>query len=265
MKKIIFMTLATILAWSLSGQAQGKPTEKVIGATVGDFGDLVREHLKPALEKKNYKIKVVEFTDYVQPNIALADGALDLNIFQHKPYLDQFAKEKGLALQEVAQVPTAPLGIYAGKVASLAGVKSGSTVAVPNDPTNLARALVILRDLGWVELPEKLDAFKVTPQDIKKNLKNIKIIQLEAAQLPRARQDVDFAIINGNYVVSAGLSLTSALAVEKSDSYVNWAVARKNDVNSAFVKDVKEVLASPEFQAYAKKRFPGYKYPSSWK
>lgn len=264
MKKWIFLTVLAVLASSVTGYADAKK-EKVIGATVGDFADLVREQLKPALEKKGYKIRLTEFTDYVQPNIALAEGSLDLNIFQHKPYLEQFAKEKGLDLQAVAQVPTAPLGLYAGKRKTLADVKEGSSVAVPNDPTNLARALVILADQGWIELPAKIDAFKVTPQQIKKNIKKIEIIQLEAAQIPRALLDVDYAIINGNYVVSSGMDLTSALAVEKSDSYVNWAVVRKKDVNDVFVKDVQEILNSQDFRTYAKKRFKGYKYPSSWK
>lgn len=205
----------------------------------------------------------MEFTDYVQPNIALSEGSLDLNIFQHKPYLEQFAKEKGLSLTPIAQVPTAPLGIYPGKLKKLTDVKSGSTVAMPNDPTNLARALLILADLKWIELPAKYDPFMIAPKDIVKNPKNIKIVQLEAAQIPRATQDVDFAIINGNYVVSSGMSLTSKLMGEKSDAYINWAVVRSKEAQSDFAKAVIEALNSKEFQAYAKNKFKGYKYPST--
>lgn len=262
MKKFLCLILLGIFSISTVVAA---PAEKVIGATVGDFADLSRESLKPLLEKKGFKIRVVEFTDYVQPNIALAEGSLDLNIFQHKPYLDQFAKEKGLDLKPIAQVPTAPMGIYAGKLKTLAAVKNGSTVAVPNDPTNLARALLILADLKWIELPQKIDPFKVSPMDIVKNPKNIKVVQLEAAQIPRALLDVDFAIINGNYVVSSGMSLTSKLAPEKSDAYINWAVVRTKEVQSDFAKAVTEALNSKEFQTYAKNKFKGYKYPSSWK
>lgn len=261
MKKFLVFFLLFVLNLNVSFSA----TEKIIGATVGDFAELSRESLKPLLEKRGYAIKVVEFTDYVQPNIALAEGSLDLNIFQHKPYLDQFAKEKGLNLTAIAQVPTAPLGIYPGKLKTLAAVKNGSTVAMPNDPTNLARALLMLADLKWIELPAKIDPFKVSPQDITKNPKNIKIVQLEAAQIPRALLDVDYAIINGNYVVSSGLSLTSKLAPEKSDAYVNWAVIKTKDAQGDFAKAVKEVLNSKEFQTYAKNKFKGYKYPSSWK
>ena len=261
MKKLLLLSLLSVLPLSFSHAA----TEKVIGATVGDFAELSKESLKPLLEKKGFKIRVVEFTDYVQPNIALSEGSLDLNIFQHRPYLDQFAKEKGLDLKPIAQVPTAPLGIYAGKIKSLAAVKNGSSVAVPNDPTNLARALLILADLKWIELPAKIDPFKVSPADIVKNTKNIKIVQLEAAQIPRALQDVDFAIINGNYVVSSGMSLTSKLAPEKSEAYINWAVVRTKDANNDFSKAVVEALNSKEFQAYAKNKFKGYRYPTTWK
>lgn len=261
MKKLLFISLMGLLSSSFSFAA----TEKVIGATVGDFAELSKESLKPLLEKKGFKIRVVEFTDYVQPNIALAEGSLDVNIFQHRPYLDQFAKEKGLDLKAIAQVPTAPLGIYAGKTKSLAAVKNGSSVAVPNDPTNLARALLILADLKWIELPAKIDPFKVAVKDITKNTKNINIVQLEAAQIPRALQDVDFAIINGNYVVSSGLSLESKLAPEKSEAYINYAVVRTKDAQSEFGKAIVEALNSKEFQAYAKKKFKGYRYPTSWK
>lgn len=261
MKKWLLLSLMSLLAVSPAFSA----SEKVIGATVGDFADLSRESLKPLLEKKGFKVRVVEFTDYVQPNIALSEGSLDLNIFQHKPYLDQFAKEKGLSLTPIAQVPTAPLGIYPGKLKQLSEVKNGSTVAMPNDPTNLARALLILADLKWIELPAKFDPFKIAPKDIVKNPKNIKIVQLEAAQIPRATQDVDYAIINGNYVVSSGMSLTSKLMGEKSDAYINWAVVRSKEAQSDFAKAVIEALNSKEFQAYAKNKFKGYKYPSSWK
>lgn len=261
MKKWLLLSLVSLLSISQAMSA----TEKVIGATVGDFADLSRESLKPLLEKKGYKVRVMEFTDYVQPNIALSEGSLDLNIFQHRPYLEQFAKEKGLSLTPIAQVPTAPLGIYPGKLKKLSDVKNGSTVAMPNDPTNLARALLILADLKWIELPAKYDPFMIAPKDIVKNPKNIKIVQLEAAQIPRATQDVDFAIINGNYVVSSGMSLTSKLMGEKSDAYINWAVVRSKEAQSDFAKAVIEALNSKEFQAYAKNKFKGYKYPSSWK
>lgn len=256
-----FITAALLTLLSLSSFAR----EIIIGTTPGDFAEMVKVGLRPELEKNGHTVKLVEFSDYVTPNIALAQGALDVNIFQHKPYLEQFAAEKGLKLSPLAQVPTAPLGIYAGKSKSLAQVKSGTTVAVPNDPSNLARALVILAELKWIELPAKADVLRVTPQDISKNLKGIKIIQLEAAQLPRSREDVDFAIINGNYATLSGLKLTDALAQEKSDAYVNWAVTKTSDLKAPHIVAVVNALNSESFKKYAKNRFKGYKLPSNWK
>ncbi|MBY0414790.1 MAG: hypothetical protein K2Q18_11515, partial [Bdellovibrionales bacterium] len=116
-----------------------------------------------------------------------------------------------------------------------------------------------------IELPKNINAFTISPKDITKNLKNIKIVQLEAAQIPRSLQDVEYAIINGNYVISSGMKLTQGLQQEKSDAYVNWAVIKTSELNSKFGSDVKEILNGKDFQAYARKKFLGYKYPSSWK
>lgn len=235
-----------------------------IGTTAGDFADLAKDGLKPILEKKGYQVRVIEFTDYVTPNIALAEGRIDANIFQHKPYLETFAKEKGLALKPLAQVPTAPLGLYAGKRKALADVSPGATIAVPNDPTNLARALRILADQGWIELAPNANPLLVGTKDIAKNPKNLKVLPLEAAQIPRATQDVDFAVINGNYATNAGIALDSALTREKSDDFINWAVVAEKNLQAEFAQDLRTALNSDEFKAYADRRFKGYKRPSAW-
>lgn len=262
-------SLASLLSlWILtySFHAGASPAQTVtIGTTSGDFAEMATDGLKPLLEKKGYKVKVIEFTDYVTPNLALASGQLDLNIFQHKPYLEDFSKAKGLDLVPIAQVPTAPLGLYAGKLKSLAAVKEGSTIALPNDPTNLSRALHILKDLGWIELAQNVDPLLISPRNIVKNAKKLKITQLEAAQLPRVLADVDYAIINGNYATSSGISLVSALVQEKSDAYINWAVTTKKAAETVLTKDIRESLQSASFQAYAKTRFKGYRLPSNWK
>lgn len=260
MKRLIALLLVSLNAYAFNPSSK----EIVIGTTPGDFAELVKDGLRPELEKKGYKVRLVEFSDYVTPNIALAQGALDVNIFQHKPYLDQFAEEKGLKLTALSQVPTAPLGIYAGKAKALTQVKAGTTVSVPNDPSNLARGLVILADLKWIELPANADLLRVTPRDIAKNLKGIKIVQLEAAQLPRSREDVDFAIINGNYATLSGLKLTDALFQERSDAYVNWAVTKTADVKTVHIQEVQKALNSDGFKKYAKNRFKGYKLPRGW-
>lgn len=238
--------------------------EIVFGTTVGDFGDMVKEQIQPELEKKGYTVKLVEFTDYVRPNLALAEGELDINVFQHKPYLDDFKKEHNLDITEAFQVPTAPLGLYPGKLKSLEEVKDGSTVSAPNDPSNFARALVMLNELGWIKLKDGINPLTASKADIAENLKNIKIVELEAAQLPRSRADVDFAVVNGNYAISSGMKLTEALFQEPSFAYVNWSAVKIADKDSQWLKDVTEAYNSDAFKAYAHKRFEGYKYPAAW-
>ena len=235
-----------------------------IGTTAGDFGDMVKESIKPILEKQGYKVTLTEFSDYVTPNQALAEGAVDVNVFQHKPYLDSFKAEHKLDLTEAFQVPTAPLGLYPGKLTSLDAVKDGATVSAPNDPSNFARALVMLNELGWIKLKADVDPLKASKADIAENPKNIKIVEMEAANLPRSRQDVDFAVVNGNYAISSGMKLTEALYQEPSYAYVNWGALRTADVKSKWAQDVIGAYKSDEFKKYALERFKGYKYPAEW-
>ena len=265
--RIVRLLSLTVLGLSLTGAAHAADSAKkniVIGTTVGDFADMVRESVKPALEKDGYQVRLIEFTDYVQPNLALAQKALDVNVFQHKPYLDEFAKNNKLALSPVFEVPTAPLGLYAGKTKSLKAVRAGDAIAVPNDPSNYARALVMLADLGWLKLKPKINPLTASARDIAANPMNLKILQLEAAQLPRSRNDANFAIINGNFATSSGLKLTDALAREQSYAFVNWGVVRTEDVGKPWVKDVIAAYNSAQFKAWAKKKYPGYKFPSTW-
>ena len=237
----------------------------IIGTTEGDFADMVRNQVKGSLEAQGYEVELVTFTDYVRPNIALADGDLDINIFQHKPYLDTFKKENNLDLVEVFQVPTAPLGIYTGKKTKLDDVYKGMSVSAPNDPSNFARALVMMNELGWITLKDNIDPLTASKSDIADNSKyDIKIVELEAAQLPRARDEVDFAIVNGNYATDAGIKLTEALFQEPSFAYVNWSAIKTADKDKKWVKDVTNAYNSEAFKKYAHDSFPGYKYPKIW-
>ncbi|MBP8816088.1 MAG: hypothetical protein KBG93_00290, partial [Psychrobacter sp.] len=237
----------------------------VIGTTEGDFADMVRNQVKSSLEAQGYEVELVTFTDYVRPNIALADGDLDINVFQHKPYLDTFKKENNLDLVEVFQVPTAPLGIYTGKKTKLDEAYKGMSVSAPNDPSNFARALVMMDELGWITLKDNIDPLTASKADIADNSKyDIKIVELEAAQLPRAREEVDFAVINGNYATDAGIVLTDALFQEPSFAYVNWSAVKSADVGKKWVQDVTAAYNSDEFKKYAHDTFPGYKYPKIW-
>lgn len=240
-------------------------TKIVIGTTEGDFADMVRNQVKKTLEDQGYEVELVTFTDYVRPNLALAEGDLDINIFQHKPYLDTFKAENKLDLIEIFQVPTAPLGIYSGKKTKLDDAFKGMSVSAPNDPSNFARALVMMNELGWIKLKDNIDPLTASKADIADNSKyDIKIVELEAAQLPRARDEVDFAIINGNYATDAGIKLTDALFQEPSFAYVNWSAVKASDVNKKWVKDITEAYNSDAFKKYAHDSFPGYKYPKIW-
>lgn len=269
MRRFVIKALAaSLLGLAVAGAAlAADPAKKeiVIGTTVGDFGDMVKQSIKPILEKQGYSVKLVEFTDYVRPNLALQEGALDVNVFQHKPYLDSFVKEHKLSLKEVFQVPTAPLGIYPGKLKSLKDVKDGSTVSAPNDPSNFARALVMLNDLGWVKLKPGINPLTASERDIAVNVKKLKIVQLEAAQLPRSRNDVDFSVINGNYATSSGIKLTEAIYQEKSYAYVNWGVIRAADAGKPWARDVIAAYNSRAFSDWAKQKYVGYKFPQGWK
>ena len=249
-----------------STQNNEVPAKKTIlfGTTVGDFGDMVKFSIKPILEKKGYDVKLVEYTDYVQPNLALSNGNIDVNIFQHKPYLDSFKTERKLDLSPVFQVPTAPLGVYSGRLQKLEDAKEGMRISVPNDPSNFARALVVMKDLGWLTLKDGINPLTASERDIKENKYNIQLVQLEAAQVPRSRNNVDFAIINGNYAVSSGLDLTTALYKEPSFAYVNWGVMRTKDINEPWAKEVIAAYNSDEFKAYSHKQFAGYKWPANW-
>jgi D-methionine transport system substrate-binding protein len=255
---LTFTAVAALIAIHLPANAQAKK-DLVIGATAGPYADQVKLGIKPILEAKGYKVKVVEFNDYIQPNFALAQGDLDANAFQHIVYLTKFANENKLALSELIKVPTAPIAVYSHKHRSLAEVKEGSTVALPNDPTNAARALVVLEQLGWLKLREGYDPIRASEKDVAVNIKKIKLIPLEAAQLPRSLDDTDFSFVNGNFALASGLKLTEALALEKtSPTYQNLVAVRTADKDAPWVKDIADAYRSREFLAITETRFAGF-------
>jgi D-methionine transport system substrate-binding protein len=253
-------TLLTLAAVAIAAGAHARdPKALVIGTSAGPYADQVRLGIKPLLERQGYKVKIVEFSDYVQPNLALAEGALDANVFQHIVYLNRFAAEHKLALSELVTVPTAPIAIYSRRHKSLDEAKAGTTVALPNDPTNEARALVMLEQLGWIRLRPNTDPVKASERDIAANPKGIRLLALEAAQLPRALQDADYAFINGNYALASGLKLTDALRRETiSRNYVNLVAVRTADRNKPFARDIANAYRSPAFLAWTAKHQAGY-------
>jgi D-methionine transport system substrate-binding protein len=231
----------------------------VIGTSAGPYADQVRLGIKPLLERQGYKVKIVEFSDYVQPNLALAEGSLDANVFQHIVYLNRFAAEHQLALSGLVTVPTAPIAIYSRRHKTLDDAKAGTTVALPNDPTNEARALVMLEQMGWIRLRPNTDPVKASEKDIAANPKGIRLLALEAAQLPRALQDADYAFINGNYALASGLKLTDALRRETiSRNYVNLVAVRTADKGKPFARAIANAYRSREFLAWTEQNQAGY-------
>jgi D-methionine transport system substrate-binding protein len=251
---------AALIAAGAHGIANAKDLKEiVIGTSAGPYADQVKLGIKPILEKQGYKVKLVEFNDYIQPNFALAEGSLDANIFQHIIYLTKFSTEHKLALTDLIKIPTAPIAIYSQKHKTLKGVKDGATVALPNDPTNQARALVLLDQLGWIKLRAGYDPVRASEKDVAANIKKIKLIPLEAAQLPRSLQDTDYSFVNGNYALASGLKLRDALATEKiSPNYANLVAVRTADKDKQFAKDIAAAYRSREFLEVTNKHFADY-------
>ena len=218
----------------------------------------ILEAVSEQLAQKGYQLEIKEFTDYIMPNTALEDGELDANFFQHQPYLTDFNEKNGTKLVSAAAIHFEPLGIYGGKTADLADLPEGAQIAVPNDTTNEARALWLLQAQGIIEVDEQA-GLEATKQDITSNPKNVEIVEMEAAQLPRALADVDFAVINGNYAVAAEIA-DQVLVTEDKDSeaakqYANIVAVREGDENREDIKALVEALQSDEVKAYIEETF----------
>lgn len=239
----------------------------VVGVCPGPYGDMIKEVFTPLLKNKGYKITVKEFSDYIQPDQALNNGEISANLMQHTEYLNKFSKDNNLDIVAVKTVPTLGLGVFSNKIKSLSELKSGSQVAVPNDASNLARALNVLSVNKVIKLKNGVDATKASKLDIAENPKNIKFVEVEGAQLVRTLESVDAALIPGNYAYAAKLDYSKALAVEPlTENYKNVVAVRKADLNNGVGKDFKEVLDSDEFKkAIESSKFKDFSKPEWWK
>jgi D-methionine transport system substrate-binding protein len=226
-----------------------------VGVTGGPHAQLM-EVVKSVAAKNGLNITVIEFSDYVQPNAALASGDLDANSFQHDPYLEAQVKDRGYKLIRVADTVTFPMGIYSKKIKSLAQLQHGARIAVPNDPTNGGRALLLLQKLGLLRPGAGL---KATPLDIVDNPKKLKIVELDAAQIPRALDDVEAAAINTNFAMEAGLKPNrDAIALEDPNGpYVNIIAIREVDRNKPWVAKLVAAYHSPEVKQYIESKYGG--------
>lgn len=242
---------------------EGKVTV-VVGATPVPHGEILIRVVKPMLFQQGVILQVKEFTDYVQPNLALADRQIDANFFQHVPYLEKFSAERNLALTHTVAVHIEPMGVYSQKVKALADLPQGATVAIPNDPTNAGRALVLVEKQGLLKLKEGV-GFAATPADVVENPRGLKITELEAAQLPRALADVEAAVINTNYALEAGLNPTrDALAIESGENnpYANVLAVRKGDENRPEIQKLSQALNSPEVRQFIEQTYGGAVVPA---
>ncbi len=256
MKKTLALILAAV---AFNAYAVDKIT---VGGTAVPHAEIL-EFIKPQLAKEGVELTVKVFTDYVQPNVQVAEKMLDANFFQHQPYLDSFNKEKGTKLVSVAGVHIEPFGIYSTKIKSLKEVKSGASVVIPNDATNGGRALLLLEKAGLIKLKDSNNILSTT-KDISSNPKKLKIRELEAATLPRVLNQVDLALINTNYALEAKLVPTrDALFIEGRQSpYVNILVTREDNKNAAAIKKLAAAIKSPAVKKFIAEKYKGEVVPA---
>ncbi|MCR2098133.1 MetQ/NlpA family ABC transporter substrate-binding protein [Campylobacter upsaliensis] len=256
------MNIKTLLLVSLVGFTLNlNAAEKiVVAATPVPHAEILNQ-AKEDLKKEGYTLEVKEFTDYVLPNLATDNSEVDANFFQHMPYLEEFNKSKGTKLVKVANIHIEPMAVYSKKYKNFNELKDGAKIAVPNDPTNESRALDIIAKTGLVGFNDKV---LKTPIDITQNPKNIKFIELKAAQLPRALDDVDVAVINSNYALSANLNpVKDSIFIEDKDSpYANILVVKEGKEQDPKIKALTKALQSEKIKKFIEKKYNGAVIPA---
>ncbi|WP_394559976.1 MetQ/NlpA family ABC transporter substrate-binding protein [Aquipseudomonas alcaligenes] len=258
MKKLLTALAAAAALTSAAAHAG----EISVAATAVPHAELL-EFVKPALAKEGVELKIKVFTDYVQPNVQVAEGRLDANFFQHQPYLDEFNASRGTTLVSIAGVHVEPFGAYSSKIKNLADLPQGAQVVIPNDATNGGRALLLLQKAGVIKLKDGA-GITATVKDIAENPKAIKVRELEAATLPRVLAQVDLALINTNYALEAGLNPTKdALVIEGADSpYVNILVTTSEKKDNADLQKLAKALHTPEVKKFIADKYKGAVVPA---
>ena len=274
MKKGLALLLAAVLCVAAftgcgNSNAETKAADETVKLTVAasptPHAEILNE-AKALLADKGIELEVIEFTDYVQPNLVVDEGDIDANYFQHTPYLDSFNEEQGTALVSAGSIHYEPLGIYPGKSNDLANIPEGATIVVPNDTTNEARAFMLLEVNGIITLKEGA-GLKATKMDIVENPYNVEIVEMEAAQVAKQAPDVEFVVVNGNYALLAEFSIEDALAIEEADSeaaktYANIIAVREGDETRADIQTLIEVLKSDEIKSYIEATYAGAVLPT---
>lgn len=265
MKKFILIVGIFILSLSLlTACNQNKVDENLIriGVSPKPHREII-ELVKEDLEKEGIKLEIIEFTDYIKPNLALAEGELDANFFQHEPYMNEFREEKNIGIVSIGGIHIEPMGLYSSKYNNIDELENGSEIAIPNDPTNGGRALLLLEKHGLIKLKDDVGIL-ATEKDIVENPKNLILTPLEAASLPRILKDVDGAVINGNYALEASLIPTKdAIIIEDKDSpYANIIAIRKGEENQERFIKLMEALRSDKVRAFIEKEYEGGVIPA---
>lgn len=268
-KRILAAGAAAVLAVGLTacGGKENKADDKTITVAASPTPHAeILEAGKDLLKEKGYTLEIKEFDDYPQQNVVVDEGEFDANYFQHQPYLDNFNEEKGSDLVSAAKIHYEPLGIYPGASENLENIKDGAKIAVPNDATNEARALLLLEENGIITLKEDA-GLNATKKDVEKNPHNIEIVELDAAQIARVVEELDFVILNGNYALDAGFNVqTDAIAKEEADSeaaqtYANIIAVKKENKDSEKIKALVEVLQSEEIGKFITDTYEGAVVP----
>ncbi len=274
MKKLILGILVLALVALAVGGCGGKE-EKKAAAPAGDKGKVVVKvgatpvphaellnFVKPALAKEGVDLQVIEFTDYVKPNLSLSDKELDANFFQHIPYLEKFAKDRNLKLVVLDKIHIEPMGIYSRKIKDLKELPEGAKVGIPNDPTNGGRSLMLLEKAGLLKLKEGA-GISATPKDIVGNPKKLQIIEVEAAALPRALDDTHISVINSNFAMEAKLNpVKDSLFIEKDSPYANIIAVRAGDEKRPELQKLAKALKTPEVKKFIEEKYKGAVIPA---
>ena len=275
MKKWYLVLLSALLVVVLA--ACGDDTEKAdeskdgtaeeskeikLGATAGPYSDMLKKAIIPQLEEKGYTVELVEFSDYVQPNVALDGGDIDANLFQHSIYLENFEQQNNMDLEALIIVPTAPMGFFSNNLKSVDELKEGATFAIPNDPSNAARTLSTLAKQGIIEINPDVEELKASEKDIVKNDLNLVFHPVEAASLPRQIDSVDISSVPGNFALAAGLDLMDALFLEDMpDQYRNVVAVKAENKDTQLAKDLIEIVESAQFEETIDTEFKGFGKP----
>lgn len=268
-KRILAAGAAAVLAVGLTacGGKENKADDRTITVAASPTPHAeILEAAKDLLKEKGYTLEIKEFDDYPQQNVVVDEGEFDANYFQHQPYLDNFNEEKGSDLVSAAKIHYEPLGIYPGASEDLENIKDGAKIAVPNDATNEARALLLLEENGIITLKEDA-GLNATKKDVEKNPHNIEIVELDAAQIARVVEELDFVVLNGNYALDAGFNVqTDAIAKEEADSeaaqtYANIIAVKKENKDSEKIKALVEVLQSEEIGKFITDTYEGAVVP----